>query len=281
MTFNDAVASVTTLLINDGTFTAASTARDDLFGTLTINFTDPDARVDLDGSGESGIVNVSVNDTLEINGPLSDKFNGTLNLSQGSSIRVSAPWQAGNGSTINVNTVGSTGDSTLQVGGTFIFENGSATTLNGNLRLDNPTTIVQPGADFTGSGALINRPTRALQLLDGVVSGDLNVLIQNEGVLQLGAVNSDAQVGGAHFQQPASGTLQIEIGGTASNAFDQFNLTGAAVLSGELNLSLISGFVPALGLAFNILTASAAISGTFTTVSQHAGMPAGTAFYVS
>jgi hypothetical protein len=152
--------------------------------------------------------------------------------------------------------------------------------LNGNLRLDNPTTIVQPGADFTGSGALINRPTRALQLLDGVVSGDLNVLIQNEGVLQLGAVNSDAQVGGTAFQQAASGTLQIEIGGTASNAVDQFNLTGAAALSGELNLSLIGGFVPALGQTFNILAASA-ISGTFTTISQPGGMPAGMAFSVS
>lgn len=173
------------------------------------------------------------------------------------------------------------GQSTLQVGGTFVFENGSATTLNDNLRLNNPLTVVQVGADFTGSGALINPATRTLRLLDGVASGDFNVLFQNEGILQLGAVGTDAQVQGADFQQAATGTLQVEIGGTGLNTFDRLNLTGAAALSGGLNLSLIGGFVPALGQTFNILTASSGISGTFTAVSQPAGMPAGLVFSVS
>jgi hypothetical protein len=495
----DAVPSNTVLLILDGTLTAASTAPDDLLGnsaaTLTINANDSNTRADLDGVAESGIINVSVNDTLEINVPLKDVFNGTLNLGRGSRIRMSAPWQAGNGAMINANTVnlifgtpgaaatldgaaftlaggvidlddvdslrfsapftassgtisnaghvifntnstiaaganllmigevasltvntnaivniddpdfdldggafagnivtinsggvldldlgagadealsgtinlnggeldvttldnnwiidgivnvgantgvsqingeevtvtsatvtvgtnstldlnapsvwettgnlvlnaatyrsasatdfagdmsvGPAGDSTLKVGGTFAFENGSATTLNGNLRLENTTTIVHPGADFTGSGTLINRSNRTLRLLDGVVSGDLNVLIQNEGELQLGAVNTDAQVSGADFQQAPTGTMQIEIGGTALNTFDRFNLTGTAVLSGELNLSLIGGFVPVAGQTFNFLTASGGISGVFGTVNQPAGMPAGTAFSVS
>jgi len=142
-------------------------------------------------------------------------------------------------------------------------------------------TIVQAGADFTGGGALINPATRTLRLLDGVASGDFNVLVQNEGVLQLGLVGTDAQVQGADFQQNASGALQIDIGGTALNAFDRLNLTGAAALSGSLNLSLIGGFVPAMGQTFNILTAGGGISGTFTTVTQPAGMPAGLAFSVS
>jgi hypothetical protein len=173
------------------------------------------------------------------------------------------------------------GQSVLQIAGTFTFENGSTTTLNDNLRLNNPVTVVQMGADFTGSGALINSATRTLRLLDGVTSGDFNVLVQNEGVLQVGVVGTDAQVQGADFQQTASGALQIDIGGTALNAFDRWNLTGAAALSGTLNLSLIGGFVPAMGQTFNILTASSGISGTFTSVTQPAGMPAGLAFSVS
>ncbi len=173
------------------------------------------------------------------------------------------------------------GESSLAVGGTFTFENGSTTTLNGNLRLNNPLTVVQVGADFTGSGALINPATRTLRLLDGVASSDFNVLVQNEGVLQLGVVGTDAQVQAADFQQTASGALTMEIGGTALNAFDRLNLTGAAALSGSLNLSLIGGFVPAMGQTFNILTAGGGISGTFTTVTQPAGMPAGLAFSVS
>jgi hypothetical protein len=75
--------------------------------------------------------------------------------------------------------------------------------------------------------------------------------------------------------------LTIDIGGTALNAFDRLNLAGAAALSGSLNLSLIGGFVPAMGQTFNILTAGGGISGTFTTVTQPAGMPAGLAFSVS
>ncbi|GEM_PF-5383847 len=494
----DAVASGATLFVVDGTISAASTVPGDLLGisaaTLTIAATDLDARIDLDGAAEAGVVNVGVNDTLEVNIALADIFNGTINLSQGSTLRMIAPWQVGGGSRINANTlslisgnpgpaatiagaavtqlsgmivldaedslrfsapftsnggtisnaghiifnaectisdganllmvgnvasitvntnavvnisdpdfnldgggfpgnvvtihsggvldldlgagadeslsgtinlnggelnvttldnnwgingivnvgantgisrisgeevtitgatltvgtnstlelnapriwtgtanlvlnagtfrslgatdfagiltVGAAGESALRVGSAFAFGNSSATTLNGNLQLDNPTTVVQPGAVFSGNAALINRPGRVLRLLDGIASGSLNVLIQNEGTLQLGALNTDAQVGGASFQQTSSGALQIDIGGTDLNAFDRFSLTGAATLSGELRLSLIGGFVPAPGQTFDILTASA-ITGKFTKVNQPAGMPAGTAFSVS
>jgi len=173
------------------------------------------------------------------------------------------------------------GLSVLQISGTATFENGSLTTLNDTLRLNTALTVVQVGADFTGSGALVNPATRTLRLSDGIVSGDLNALVTNEGTLQLGTVGTDAQVQGKDFQQTATGILQIEIGGTALNAFDRFNLTGAAALSGDLDLSLIGGFVPAQGQTFNILTATGGISGTFTTVSQPAAMPAGLAFTVS
>lgn len=173
------------------------------------------------------------------------------------------------------------GQSILQITGTANFENGSLTTLNDNLRLNNTLTTVQVGADFTGSGALINPATRNLRLLDGVVSTDFNALVQNEGVLQLGTAGTDAQVTAADFQQTATGSMQVEIGGVALNAFDRLNLNGAASLAGSLNLSLIGGFVPVAGQTFNILTATAGISGTFATVTQPAGMPAGLSFAVS
>ncbi|MES2924516.1 MAG: hypothetical protein V4819_23390 [Verrucomicrobiota bacterium] len=173
------------------------------------------------------------------------------------------------------------GQSVLQITGTANFENGSTTTLNDNLRLNNTLTTIQAGADFTGSGALINPATRALRLIDGVVSTDFNVLIQNEGVMQLGGAGTDGQAQGGDYQQTATGSLQIDLGGVALNAFDRLNLTGAASLSGALNLSLIGGYVPVAGHTFNILTATGGISGTFTTVTQPAGMPAGLALAVS
>jgi len=171
--------------------------------------------------------------------------------------------------------------STLQIANTFTFENGSATTLNVDLQLDNVSTVVQVGADFTGGGALVNLAGRRLQLLDGVLSTDFNVLVINQGLLHLGALGADGQTQGKDYQQTGTGTLHIDLGGTALNAFDRFNLTGAAALSGGLELALIGGFIPAHGQTFNILTAPSGISGGFTSLTQPAGMPAGLAFSVS
>lgn len=173
------------------------------------------------------------------------------------------------------------GQSILQITGTANFENASLTTLNDNLRLNNTLTAVQVGADFTGSGALINPATRTLRLLDGVVSTDFNVLVQNEGILQLGTAGTDAQVAAADYQQTTTGSLQIELGGVALNAFDRLNLTGTAALAGGLNVTLIGGYVPAVGNTFNIVTATGGISGTFNAFSQPAGMPAGLALKIN
>jgi hypothetical protein len=68
------------------------------------------------------------------------------------------------------------------------------------------------------------------------------------------------------YHQNLGGALNIAIGGiTAGTKFDQLNVTGAATLNGTLNLSLINGFVPAVGSTFEILNASM-VSGTFSTV---------------
>ena len=68
------------------------------------------------------------------------------------------------------------------------------------------------------------------------------------------------------YTQNAKGSLNIQIGGrTAGTQYSQFTVTNAASLNGTLNLTLINGFVPAVGNAFTILTGSA-VTGKFTTV---------------
>lgn len=173
------------------------------------------------------------------------------------------------------------GPSILRTAGGFNFETGSIITLNGNLELEGGTTVIQPGANFGGPGALINLATRTLRPLDGVTTADLSVLVINQGLFRLGTAGTTAQVQGADFQQTATGTSFFEFTGIALNQFDRLNLSGAAALSGTLNLSLLGGFAPAAGQTFNILTATGGISGTFTTVTQPAGMPAGLSFAVS
>ena len=107
------------------------------------------------------------------------------------------------------------------------------------------------------------------------------MLLINQGLLQLGALGADGQVQGTGFSANRHGGVQIDIGGVALNAFDRLNLTGAATLSGALDLALIGGFVPALGQTFNILTATGGVSGAFTAETQPVGMPAGLFFGVA
>jgi autotransporter-associated beta strand protein len=62
-----------------------------------------------------------------------------------------------------------------------------------------------------------------------------------------------------------AGTLEIELAGLGAGNFDKIVHTGIAELGGTLDVALISGFVPALGDTFEILTATGGISGTFDT----------------
>ena len=63
-----------------------------------------------------------------------------------------------------------------------------------------------------------------------------------------------------------AGQLEIELGGTALGSFDRLEHTlgaGIAQLGGSLIVSLINGFVPALGDTFEFLTANGGVNGTF------------------
>jgi hypothetical protein len=141
------------------------------------------------------------------------------------------------------------------------------------LQLDNVATQIDAGAMFSLGGSLINLAGRPLTLIDGA---DVDVLLQNDGTLVLGA--SAGQTQGLDFEQTASGVWNVELGGTGINDYDRMSLTGLAALDGTLNLSLIGGYVPSLiDPALTILTAGS-VSGSFSAVAQPAGMPAGLMF---
>ena len=114
------------------------------------------------------------------------------------------------------------GDSRIEVGGNFVFENGSSTTLTGNLLLDNPNTQVQVGATFAGGGDLINLNTRQLSLVNGA---NVGVLVDNRGVLEIaGAAAGRSDM--SDFQQSATGELNVDLSGTGLNAFDRLVISG-------------------------------------------------------
>ena len=63
-------------------------------------------------------------------------------------------------------------------------------------------------------------------------------------------------------------SLAIEIGGTTpGSGYDQLDISGAAVLDGALNVSLLGGLIPAAGDEFQILTADDGVTDAFDTES--------------
>jgi hypothetical protein len=187
------------------------------------------------------------------------------------------------GGTIVVNPGG---QSRLEMFGGAEFLGSSTTTLNDNLVLDNAVTFIRVGAEFTGSGSLINLPQSSLVLEDGVTSADLGVLIHNRGSFGLGAtpqlvfVGAAAQISATAFQQSGGGSFNIDLGGAGLDEFDRLELTGSATLDGTLRLRLFNAYVPTLGDTFNILSAAGGVAGSFATIVQPNEMPMGLVFDV-
>ncbi len=171
--FADTPAFTTLMLVNDGTLTALSRGLT-IFspppvGTLTISGS-VNGRIDLDGSSETGVVNVNRNQTLSTNMLLFDDFNGTLNLFHNSTYQTTHNLQVGTGGSIvidngfvdggiftdipadtayfkgiQLNLIGGTinvvdTDGTFQIDGLFTMSSGSFTN-SGTVIFNGPTTI--------------------------------------------------------------------------------------------------------------------------------------------
>ena len=134
-------------------------------------------------------------------------------------------------------------------------------------------------ATFTGAGALVNLcVSGGLAIEMASIAADLGVLIRNNGSLVVGKdadfVDTAVQVSATDFEQASGGSISIELGGLGLDQFDRLDLTGMALLDGELRLRTFGGYVPALGNTFDILSAAGGLGGTvFADVVQPNGMP--------
>lgn len=149
--------------------------------------------------------------------------------------------------TTNVGTVALSPGTDLGVGREYDQTQGS-TILNG-------ATLT--GAFFVSGGDLVGSGTVAGSLVERggrVLPGGMG----QAGVLTINGT----------YTQTAAGALGLDLGGTAAGEFDRLvvnGTAGAASLAGTVNLSLINGFVPAVGNSFPVL-AYGSRSGKFTTM---------------
>jgi hypothetical protein len=221
----------------------------------------------------TGTVSANGGGTVFANGFELDLSSGTLSLANGT-FRQSGDLQTDLGGTV---TIGA-GTSKLLVSGAtggFLFEPTASTTLTGNLELDAPSSVINAGATFGGAGDLINLATR--RLLPGDLA-NVNVQLDNLGILAPGGSAVAARNDFLDFTQSATGVQEIDLHGLVIGNFDRVLVNGSAQLSGTLQLAIGGGYVPALNDVITYLTATGSVSGTFTTVVQPPGMPAGLIF---
>jgi Dockerin type I domain len=155
-------------------------------------------------------------------------------------------------------------DSTLHVGPDFTIR-GTGGTIGGT---DGGVSMINDGTIASDVGGTLTIGTGAAWTNNRLLDASGGNLVSRGGWTNVGAV----QVGAGFvlnattgFSQADSGTLTVDIGGTASNAFGKVTVTGAAQIAGTLHLVLTGGFVPNLGDSFQIMTFGSA-SGTFATL---------------
>ncbi len=110
------------------------------------------------------------------------------------------------------------------------------------------STIVN-GGTINGGGLSINGGA-----LSG--TGTINAAVTNGGqVIPGGTATAGTLTINGNYTQTSTGALDIDIGGTTPGTqYDQLAVSGAAMLGGRINVSLINGFHPILGNTFQPLT---------------------------
>ena len=127
--------------------------------------------------------------------------------------------------------------------------------------LEGPGHVIRNTAHVGGPGELHVRAGARLNAEDGAtIVADLINLGRFEPGLSTGSV-----VAGSDFLQTSSGTFAVEIEGAPFFNQDEFDVTETAFLAGELEVTVLDGEMPSLGLSYTVLTANN-VSGTFDTL---------------
>jgi hypothetical protein len=152
-------------------------------------------------------------------------------------------------------------------GGTASF-NGVSFTNSGSVVLDSGGSQFGNYTQTAGSTALAGTMTALGVTLNGGTltgAGTIDcVSLINSALISPGASAGTIFVSGPYVQTP-QGKLSIEVGGTTGSLFDSLQMSGTATLSGQLNLSIINGFLPGLSDSMAIISASQ-VSGQFASV---------------
>ena len=184
-----------------------------------------------------------------------------------------------------IQDVGGTGTKTFNNAGSFIKETGTGITTIGNGIVFNNTGEVQVLAGTLGFQTTFTQTSGSILLNGGALSSTLLLDIQGGSLLGIGTITGNVSIAGSvgpgltpgtlnisgTYTQTSTGSLDNELGGLVpGSGHDQINITGAAALSGDLNVALIGGFTPVVGDSFVIMTYGS-VTGNFSNTNLPSG----------
>jgi T5SS/PEP-CTERM-associated repeat protein len=269
-------------------------------GKITSETAIVDGTLNINGSGSTlrttDYISVGNAFTLNGSGP-----GGTLNALTGSHVtnRVTVIGDSRGSGEVVVGDAGTTWDTSdqlfvgLEGKGDMFVDSGAQLTSgsaiigvspfsSGHISIGGPGSKWTNSADVVvggaGAGMLTAGDSGIIQAngllsvgLNGNVEGNSHIVatVRNGGTVAPGlttSFNPTDAMGTLHvdgeYTQTAAGTLQIQLASLTS--FDKLAIDGHATIAGTLHASLFGGFTPAVGSAFQVLTATGGISGRFT-----------------
>jgi len=138
----------------------------------------------------------------------------------------------------------------------LLIRSGGQTTFDSLYFHDQGLVTVESGGVLSAESLFVSA---GAQCLGG---GTINGFIQNAGVFSPGASAGEMTVNG-DFVQTASGTIEIEIGGTVPTTdYAVLDVNGEATLNGTLSVSYFNLFEPIVGDSFQVIDYNSHV-GTF------------------
>jgi len=122
-------------------------------------------------------------------------------------------------------------------------------------------SVATPLSDPIGARIFLDAGGRTL--LDHVATAVGSVQIGGDGNGHLRIGHQALLPVTSNLSQSSNGTLQVEIGGTATGQFGRLQIGGQAQLGGALQVTLVNDFTPAAGQSFQFLNAAGGISHSF------------------